>query len=401
VRLIFLNRFYWPDEPATGQLLADLATALAARGDTVTVITSRPASGDVPPVEVRNGVRILRVRGTRWGRHHLAGRAVDFATFLLGALGLLIRTAGKGDIVVALTDPPLLGLAVWPAARWRNARCVHWIQDVFPEVALTLKANLLVRAAGAALRPLRNLAWRRSDCCVAVSHDMASLIARTGVSPEKIRVIPNWAPAGMDRQTHDGTAELRRAWKLAGKFIVAYSGNLGRVHDFSWVVETASLLQDQSHLAFVFIGDGAQRDALAAAVQARGLANIHFHPPQPRAQLAITLALGDVHLVTLRAGCEALVFPSKLYGIAAVGRPVVFVGPKDCEVARLVEQHGFGVAFTPEDPAAVAGGLQGLAADPVRCALLAGRAREFSRTSGQLDHALAAWVPLLSREAAC
>ncbi len=344
MRLIFVNRFYWPDEPATAQLLTDLAEALVGRGYSVTVITSAPPNRAIPRREIRAGVHIQRVRGTRWGRHNLAGRVVDFATFLVGTIWRVLASARNGDVVVALTDPPLLGVALWPAARLRGARYLNWVQDIFPEVAMVL-SRPTVRALAATLRPVRNFVWRRSDGCVAVGHDMAGLIARAGVSPDKITTIFNWSPAGLEPQSPATADELRRTWKLEGKFIIAYSGNLGRVHDLEPVLETAALLRAETHLAFVFIGAGAQHAALTNLARERSLTNVHFHPPQPRAQLATTLALGDVHLVTLLPGCESLVFPSKLYGITAVGRPVVFIGPRDCEVARLVTEHGFGVAF--------------------------------------------------------
>jgi colanic acid biosynthesis glycosyl transferase WcaI len=401
VRLVFINRFYWPDEPATAQLLTDLATALAARGHAVTIITSQPSAMDVPRAEIRDGVRIWRVRGTRWGRHSLAGRAVDFATFLAGALWRVLRTIRKGDTVVAMTDPPLLGVAVWPVAGLRGVRCLHWVQDIFPEIGLALSPNLLARAVCGGLRPWRNLAWRHSAGCVAVGQDMAGFIAQAGIPADQITTISNWAPAGLEPQPPGAAAELRQAWGLEGRFLVVYSGNLGRVHDLTPVLELAFTLRTETRMAFLFIGDGAQRAALEQAARARGLTNVHFHPAQPRARLAQTLALGDVHLVTLRAGCEALVFPSKLYGIAAVGRPVLFIGPRDCEVARIVGQCGFGQAFTRDEPTAMAHALQGLAANPVRCAALGTRAVEFSRAAGRLDQAVAAWEERLTREAAC
>jgi len=269
------------------------------------------------------------------------------------------------------------------------------------EVAIGLTTQPLAGALGRVLRAFRNLAWRRSDGCVAVGHDMAALIAQAGVPAEKISTIPNWAPAGLEPQPPQAGDDFRRNWKLEGKFVIAYSGNLGRVHDLAPVLEVATLLRAQTRLAFVFIGAGAQHGALTKMVRERGLTNVHFHPPQPRVQLAAALAVGDLHLVTILPGCESLVFPSKLCGIAAVGRPVIFVGPRLCEVARLVKEFDFGVAFTRDEVGALAAALQGLAADPVRCIELGKHAAEFSRTRGRLEHALAAWSQRLAREVAC
>ena len=391
-RIVFLNRYYWPEEPATAQLLTDLAEALAAKGHPVTVITSRPAGSDVPKVELHRGVVIHRMAGTRWARLGLSGKAVDFLFFQLGALWQLLFTARQDDAIVALTDPPLLGVGVWLIARLCGARVFHWVQDVFPELAAELTGQRWL----AVLQPLRNLAWRRSDGCVTLGSDMAATIARAGVPASQISISPNWAPAGLAGVPHAATDALRAAWGLTGKFVVAYSGNLGRVHDFAPVLEVAEALRTETVIAFVFIGHGAQRQWLEAEAARRALANLHFRPPQPRDRLAASLLVGDLHLVTLRAGCEPFVFPSKLYGAAALGRPVIFIGRRDCEIARLVEECRLGRAFTRDDVAAIAATIRQWQAEPGRLAPLTAAATVFGQAHAGPARAAMDWEQLLA-----
>jgi hypothetical protein len=387
--LIFINRFYWPDEPATAQLLTDLAEGLAATGERVTVITSHNGRADLPGEELHQGVHILRVRSTRWGQKNLAGRTLDFTAFSLGALVRLARIARPGDTVVVMTDPPLLAILATPLARWRGARVVHWVQDIYPELATALTDAKWLQI----LRPLRDRAWRRAVTCVVPGDDMAAYLAGRGV--EKIAMIPNWAPAGLTPRPPGAADALRDAWGLRGKFIAAYSGNLGRVHDLMPLLDLAAALQAETDIVFVFIGDGAQRNALEIAAQKRGLNNVRFFPAQPRTQLAETLALGDVHFVTLRPGCEPLVFPSKLHGIAAIGRPVLLVGPRDCALARLVTGHGMGAAFTREETALLAETIRSLHGDPARQRAWSEAAEEFHRETGGVERAVADWRKLL------
>lgn len=375
MRVIFVNRFYWPDEPATGQLLADLAEALAARGHEITVIASRPAGREVPAHETRNGVRIERVDGTRTTDQRLRGKARDFATFYLAALRRLLSLARRGTIVVAMTDPPLLGLGVGLIARLRGARVVHWVQDIYPELAMELAGQRWLRW----VRPLRNLAWRQADHVVTLGDDMAEVVRGAGVVERRLSVVPNWAPQGVAPPDATAVARRRVDWGMADRFVVMYSGNLGRVHDLEPVLAAAELLRDEPSVAFLFVGGGAQRATLEAAAEKRGLASVKFLPARPRAQLAETLGVGDAHLVTLRPGCERLVFPSKLYGVAAVGRPVLFVGPGSSELARLVQQHRLGQATSRDDPAALASAIRTLARSPGECARMGFAAREFAR----------------------
>jgi colanic acid biosynthesis glycosyl transferase WcaI len=390
-RVIFVNRFYWPDEPATAQLLTDLAESLATAAMTVTVITSHPGGEKVPLRETHRGVEIVRVRGSRFGRASLAKRALDFATFILGARRAIAAHAHPGDALVVMTDPPLLGVALAGLAKQKKLRLVHWVQDVFPEVAMTLGHGFTSVTRGA-----RDRAWRTADVCVTLGEDMASLLRERGVPAQRIHCFPNWAPAGLQPLSPESAAALRQQWGLTGKFVVAYSGNLGRVHDFATIIPLATALHGEPDVAFVFIGDGAQRRPLEDAARTQGLTNIHFCPPQPRERLAVTLALGDVHLITLRPGCERLVFPSKLYGIAAVGRPVLFIGPPDCEVACVIETNGFGSAFAADDVERIAASIREFRDDETKRATFGQAAAEFSSRSGRLHHAATRWLAVLA-----
>jgi len=391
-RLIFVNRFYWPDETATGQLLTDLAEALAARGHDVTVVTSRPRQlpGDFSPD--RNGVRIAHVGSTRADRGRLFGKMIDFATFYAGTLRQLLQQTRPGTLVVAMTDPPLIGIGAWLVAALRRARLVHWVQDIYPELAMSLTGHSWLRL----LRPARNVSWRRAAACVTLGEDMAARLAAAGVRSDQRAVIPNWAPHGVYPPAVSDAWAMRAAWGLADKFIVAYSGNLGRVHDLDAVLELATALRERPDIALAIIGGGAQRERLKATAAARGLSNVHFLPAQPRAQLSASLAAADLHLVTLKPGCEDLVFPSKLYGIVAVGRPVIFVGPPECDVARCITQNGFGVVASRDELSVLATAIQRLSSDANERSQLAEAAARFAD-----DHTLAAamnrWVELIAQ----
>src|SRR6185369_10286114 len=120
--------------------------------------------------------------------------------------------------------------------------------------------------------------------CIALGADMAAVLADAGVAANKVFLIPNWAPDGLTSQPP--AVALRATWNLRGKFVVAYSGNLGRVHDLRPVLELAEALRDDDRIAFVFIGGGAQRVPLETEARRRQLDHVSFHPPQPRAQLA-------------------------------------------------------------------------------------------------------------------
>ncbi|HYP17735.1 MAG TPA: glycosyltransferase family 4 protein, partial [Opitutus sp.] len=284
-----------------------------------------------------------------------------------------------------LTDPPLVGVLVGLAAAVRGARCAHWVQDIYPEIATQLTGQRWLLA----LRPLRDAAWRRAQFCVVPGSDMARALIHARLPVERIITAPNWAPVGLSPQPEATAPALRAAWGLTDKFVVGYSGNLGRAHDLLPLLDLAEIMREDDRFAFLFIGAGPQRTVLETSARSRGLDAVQFRPPQPRDQLAASLAVADVHCVTLRAGAEQWVFPSKLYGIAAIGRPVAFIGSGHSEIARLIRSHGLGEAFERSEMDRFAAWLRQLRNQPTLLKECGTAALAFS--TGGFDRALASW----------
>ncbi len=393
-RLFFINRFYWPEEPATSQLLTDLTQGLVEQGIDVSVITSHSGDVSTPRQETHQGVLIHRIGSTRFGKTSLLGRTLDFLSFTLGATIKLLTSTQRGDTVVFLTDPPLLGALLWPLLQLRHIRYIHWVQDIYPEIACELTSHQWLKL----FRPIRDLSWRQADYCITLGQDMAGVISDRRVAQNKIRIIPNWSPRGLDSQVSASQIEqLRQAWGLSGKFVLLYSGNLGRVHDLSPLLAVAEQLRNENDIALVFIGHGAQVTDLRSNAKSRGLENIYFFPPQPRNQLSLTLALGDIHFVSMRKRCEGYVYPSKLYGITAVSRPTVFIGPPNSSLFHTIQDDGLGYSFAPADTRKIAQTLLQLKASPDQQDYHRKATERFAATH-DFQHALQAWREILISE---
>ncbi|MBW7895531.1 MAG: glycosyltransferase family 4 protein [Opitutaceae bacterium] len=389
-RLIFVNRFYWPDESATAQLLTDLAESLARQPCEICVVTSRSLLPGHLGFEQHHGVEIVRVGpGPSRGKHMLR-RFCDYFSFSIAAVWRAGRMLRQDDVVIFMTDPPMLAIWLHPWLRWRKTRYFHWVQDVYPEIAATLTGHRWLNV----MRPLRNLSWRRAAACVALDRDMVEVIRSAGVPANKIHLIPNWAPAGLTPPAPDAIRSLRHAWNLSDKFVALYSGNLGRVHDLLSIIDAAETLRDHPDIRFVFIGHGAQLSRLQRETTARGLHNVRFFPPQPRVNLATTLGLGDVHFVTLRPGCEGFVFPSKLIGICAIGRPVVVIAPPASGLASQVKTHGLGISVANGDAHAIGDAILRLKSDVGLREQMGAMGRGYAHMHN-LNQATATWQQLL------
>lgn len=388
---VFVNRVYWPDTSATAQLLTDLAEGIAASGCRVTVLTRR-AAGTLRH-EVRRQVRVHRPGGASGPPrvHSLVGKAFSAFSFLHACRRELSALVEPGDRVILLTDPPLLGPGVRRAAEARDGRVFHWVQDIYPEIA----ENLLGLPGLAWWRRPRNRAWRESEACVPVSSSMAAFVSEHGVPDEKIVPIPNWAPRGLAPAPEGDIAAKRREWGVHDGFVVGYSGNLGRAHDLMPLVQLAARLQNDARFQFVVVGGGAQRASLVRAAEAAHLRHWHLFPPQPRESLAVVLGAMDLHLVALKEGCERLVFPSKLHGIAAVGRPALVIGHPGAEAGQMVVEGGWGETFAGRDLGGMEAFVRRIASDSQERKTLGERAVSFHQKAGGFESALAAWKKLL------
>jgi glycosyltransferase involved in cell wall biosynthesis len=222
-------------------------------------------------------------------------------------------------------------------------------------------------------------------------------LSALGVDPRKVAVIANWADGAALRPVAPGANPLRAAWGIGDRFVVGYSGNMGRAHELATLLDAAALLTARSDIVFLFVGDGVQKSALVRRAAERGLANVRFEPYQPRARLDASLSAADVHVVSLHPGLEGLVVPSKFYGIAAVGRPIVYIGDPDGEIGAIVGAADCGLRFVPGDAAGLAAALVALREDPDRRARLGGNARRVFEASYDKPTAVERWRELLAR----
>jgi len=385
VNVCFFNRSYWPDQAATGQLLTELAQDLVAGyGCSVSVVAgpalhaSRRGRGSLWPVkrEAHEGVRILRANGTRLDRRRFVGRATNYLTYFASALAATLQV-GPQDVVVSLTDPPILGLAALAAARRVGARFVFLCEDIFPEVA-SLLDDFHNTTVNRTLDRINRRLLREADAVVALGDRMKRrLVEEKGAAADRVHVIHNWADCEAITPGPKDNA-FARAHGLHDRFVLMHSGNVGLSQNLDLLIEAAARLQSRERLVIAIVGEGARRAPLEAMVAGRGLRNVRFFPYQPKALLHESFAAADAFLVSLKPGLEGYIVPSKLYGILAAGRPFVAAVDPSCEVAAIATEHACGIVAPPGDPGALVSAIAALYDDPASARAMGERARQAS-----------------------
>jgi colanic acid biosynthesis glycosyl transferase WcaI len=391
-RLLVLNQYYWPGVEATAQLLTELCEALAEEMDVRVVTGVLHGHEEEPRDLVRNGVRVIRVPSTSFERSKVAARASNYITYLANALLRSLRGL-RPDVVICMTDPPIIADIALLVARRYRAPLVVISQDVFPEIAVQLK-RLENPALMRLLRSLVSLYLRRADRVVAIGETMRKRLEEKGARPERVRVIPNWVDTKRLRPSEDGN-QWASAVGLDGKFVVMHSGNVGHAQDLDSLVRSATFLRDLNDLRIAIIGMGARHAELVALSEQLEVDQVRFLYYQPRGVLPHSLSAADVHVVGLASGLAGYVVPSRLYGILAVARPVIVAADVESETAQVVEEAGCGIVVLPGRPELLARAIRDAHDGKYDLDAMGARGREWVEREADRSVAVARYRELL------
>jgi glycosyltransferase involved in cell wall biosynthesis len=274
-------------------------------------------------------------------------RGANYLTYLGNALISGLR-GSRPDVVLCMTDPPIVADVALLVARRFRVPLVVISQDVFPEIALQLK-RLENPAVVALLRGLVSLYLKRADRVVAIGETMRRRLEDKGARRERLRVIPNWIDTQRLRPL-EGDNQWARERGYDPRFVVMHSGNVGHAQDLDSLVRSATFLRDLDDLTITIIGMGARHAELVALAELLEVDQVTFAFYQPRHLLQQSLSGADVHVVGLASGLAGYVVPSRLYGILAVARPVIVAADEESETAQVVQQVGCGIVVPPGRP---------------------------------------------------
>jgi colanic acid biosynthesis glycosyl transferase WcaI len=383
MHILLLNQYYPPDTSATAKMAVQIAEKLAQR-HRVTVVAGRPSYDpeeyypySLQRNDVRNNVTVERVGSTAYPRHQMRRRVSNYLSYL--ALAVPRALAIRPDIVLAMTDPPVAGIAGAFIARMNSRPFVYNIRDLYPDMAV---GGEIVNSGFWVDRweKMHRRALRQAARVVVLGDDMRDRIIAKGVMPERVVIVRDGSsfPSSLPERSDPVVQKIRSGFS----FVAVHAGNLGFYGAWNTLLKAVEILRNEN-IGLVFVGGGANRAALEASAQSSS--NVRFLSFFPVEQVPHVMMAGDVHIVTVRRGLEGVVVPSKLYSILAAGRPVLAVAPASTDAARIVTETGCGMFADPDDPAAVAAALVQLRNDPARLSQMGVRAREVAAKYARVD----------------
>jgi colanic acid biosynthesis glycosyl transferase WcaI len=360
MRILVVNQYFPPDASGSAYLLGELAEDLGQDHE-VCVIAGRPSYNPEAGARQPTGVRVLRIPSTSFSRVGIAGRLANYLTFLACAAvrSCLVR---RPDVILTMTDPPVVGLVGVLAAARHQRPFVLICHDVYPDIAVAL-GRLQSLPAVKLWRVLNRLVRRRARRIVVVGRDMAEKLADQGVDPSRISYVPPWANEQIVDERSIAAARRELGWD--GLFAVMHAGNMGLAQNLDVVVEAAERLKARGDIRVVFLGEGAAKARLAEVVRQRGLANVEFLPYRPRDEAQALMAAADVHVISLAPGLWGCAAPSKTYGILAAGRPFIAAVDARAEPDLIATEFGCGMRVDPGDAEGLARAIVAMLDQPL------------------------------------
>jgi EAL domain-containing protein (putative c-di-GMP-specific phosphodiesterase class I)/glycosyltransferase involved in cell wall biosynthesis/ActR/RegA family two-component response regulator len=361
-RLKLVTQFYPPDFAATGQFMEELAQNLTQQGIDVHVFTAQPGYAfeqeNAPDREWMGKVWVERSNFLRGTSRQWAGRTISSLAFCLHAIVHLCRRENQGDVLLLTSEPPFLQM-VGLLMHWLfKVRFVTLIYDLYPEVAIELNVlpenHWLIRI----WNWINQQVWQAAEAIVVPCETMRDRILQHSPGlAKKITVIHNWADPTWITPIPKAANPFAQEHQLVDKFVVLYSGNMGRCHDMDTILEAAELLADNP-VEFLFVGGGPKREAVIERVQSLKLKNCHFLSYQDKSALPFSLTACDLSIVSVDVDMEGLVAPSKFYSALCAGRPIVAICEPHSYLRSLISQANCGVAIQNGDSQGLAEFIQ-------------------------------------------
>lgn len=380
--MLIISQTFVPDTPAVGQYMADVARGMAQRGWRVVVLASARAYDDpsikFPPRESRNGVDVIRLPLSSFGKRTIAIRLLGAMLFLLQVLVRGLFTQRLRGIVVS-TSPPMCPLVALMIAALRRVPVTYWAMDINPDQAVAL---VWLRDGSTGVRLFRWMncrVLRRAACVVTLDDAMASrLLAKVPGSDlqHRLHIIEPWPLVDDALPDDEAVAMLRAERGWGDDFVLMYSGNVSIASPVTTFLEAAKQLRNERGIRFVFVGGGLGMREVTGFAEQHALLNIQTMPYQPLDRLAVSLATADVQLVTLGDAMVGMIHPCKIYGCMAVGRPVLMVGPSDSPHGRLIASSAIGWALRTGDVDGVVAAVRDAMADRQHTAQRGAAARQ-------------------------
>lgn len=366
-KLLIYAHYYIPDVASTGQIIKELAEGILDAFD-ITIICVVPSY--IGKIEEKykkqkyykeniNGVNVIRIRVPEFTKSNKKSRIKNIISYFFGAIGATFKV-GKQDYIFSISQPPILGGLLGVIGKWiKHAKYIYNIQDFNPEQTIAVKYSKS-KVITNLMMFIDKFNCKKSNLIITVGRDLAETVNKRFLNKKipKTVFINNWIDEKEIYPLHkdnEKVQEFKRRYKLENKFIIMYSGNMGLYYDLENIFKVIEKIKpgvkttNGQEVVFTFIGEGTILEKLKKYKEEKKMDNVIFIPYQDKKDLIYSLNAANVHWCINAKGIKGVSCPSKYYGIAAVGKPILGVLEEGTEIRLLIEETNGGLVSNPED----------------------------------------------------
>ena len=399
-RLFLVTQYFPPDAAPTGQLLKQLISKLNYKN--IKVQTGFPNY-------IRNNIKVKRfekITNATVFRSSLSmiipkkmfGRLINSLFFSIGIFVKFVFLINKNDLIIYTSEPPFLTSLLWIVNKFKNSPYIIIIYDIYPDIVEGLgilkKDNIFLSI----WRYLNKLSLKNAQEVIVLNHEMKSkLINKYDIDEYKLHIIPTWVDDKEIKKISKNKNIFLKKNNLEKKFIILYSGNQGRGHDFVTILDAAKELINEPDILFLFIGNGNQNKYLRYQVKKFSLENCKFFPYQEKSELSYSLSSADIALVTVKKEFGGLIAPSKIYSHFAISTPVAVISPPDSYLRKIVEENYSGKWFINNDGEKLAQWIKESKKDKLKLSKMGKNGKNYFLNNATLDICTSKYKLLLNR----
>ncbi len=345
MKIAILYHFFYPDDVVSARHFTHFAEELVKRGWEVTVFTSNrycryPRRKIQTSREKWRSINILRLWRPAWNQANKYMRLLNSIWMMIGWSFKLMRFSRFNAIVIG--SDPQFSQFLFPIIKLitRNSLIVYWCYDLYPEAIIADNPGTLYVCIAQSIKKIMKVFYRNVELIVDIGPCMRNRL-KFYKSKGHFYTLTPWAlvePSTIPTPNPKNRKKLFDDAKLA----LLYSGNIGKAHDFRLLIRLAeAVYMEDKSIAFCFACRGNRYQELKNALKV-SRANIRLAPFVKESELEEHLASADIHLLSLRKGWQGIVVPSKFFGSIAMGRPVLYAGPENSDIASWIKEYGIG-----------------------------------------------------------
>ena len=363
-RIVIISEVFYPSTTTTAHIMTDVADSLSRQFDVEVITTgSLYDSTNDNAHNIANEEKsypIKRIKGSGYDKNNILSRICGLVTTSFRLISRVIKDVKKNDNVLIVTNPAPLLLLIALLRKIKGFNLTILVHDVFPEN--TIAAGLIKSDKNILYRFFRlifNKAYSSADNLILLGRDMTEVMGRKIAgkkNPPSITIIENWADPITDEMLKERNPDVTDNVKIL------YAGNVGRVQGLESFIDVVNQARNPI-VRFTMRGDGANAEEIKTKLDAGSYPHIAFEGKFARSEQFDILSDCDLSLVTLSEGMYGLGVPSKSYNIMEAGKPILFIGDPDSEIALMVKEHDIGYCFTAEDQESVIDWLSRLTPD--------------------------------------